>query len=343
MKKNILALFAFMLIATTILSGCDLFNFGKSNNLPNNENTNYDVVLTHTQGGTVTGGGNFAKGTVVSVYAAVSQGYLFSNWTENSIVISTSANYSFTLNSNRALRANFVAEAVQTNEVLGEYYLSAVYNDGEQVEMTDLIIAYNFASNGDYQVRKLTKNDEPNEPPYKWTNVYPDNYGYQIENNKINTLNANGAVVGVNNFRFELNTLIISGSGNMLDANAEYHLTKHTPVNLTGNYQVTYVADINDQTFTEFAFSSVVYAFGSDASFDISLTNTEGTVNAFDGLTATYEVISNYIVVSIYNQDEETFGVVMVNMFLKNNINLQIFGDGFMLDDGLVYYCTKIN
>lgn len=60
-------------------------------------------------GGTVTGGGEFAQGSVVTVNAAPAQGYTFLNWTEtdNGPVVSTSASYQFTMAGNRALFANF--------------------------------------------------------------------------------------------------------------------------------------------------------------------------------------------------------------------------------------------
>jgi len=59
-------------------------------------------------GGTVSGGGTFASGTSVTVNAAANSGYTFTNWTENGTVVSTSANYTFTIGSSRTLVANFV-------------------------------------------------------------------------------------------------------------------------------------------------------------------------------------------------------------------------------------------
>ncbi|MBO7481616.1 MAG: C10 family peptidase, partial [Bacteroidales bacterium] len=59
--------------------------------------------------GTVTGGGTFSEGTQVTVSANPTTGYNFINWTENSSVVSTNANYTFTANANRTLVANFEA------------------------------------------------------------------------------------------------------------------------------------------------------------------------------------------------------------------------------------------
>jgi hypothetical protein len=58
-------------------------------------------------GGTVGGGGTFASGTSQTVTATANSGYVFTNWTENGSVVSSSASYNFTLNGNRNLVANF--------------------------------------------------------------------------------------------------------------------------------------------------------------------------------------------------------------------------------------------
>ncbi|MGP8198612.1 MAG: fibronectin type III domain-containing protein [Limisphaerales bacterium] len=65
--------------------------------------------------GSVTGGGDFAAGTVVTVTAAANGGYTFTNWTVNVIVQSASANYSFTLATNITLVACFAATVAATN------------------------------------------------------------------------------------------------------------------------------------------------------------------------------------------------------------------------------------
>ena len=58
-------------------------------------------------GGSVTGGGTFNQGATCTVHAAANNGYSFTNWTENGAQVSTNANYSFTVTSNRNLVANF--------------------------------------------------------------------------------------------------------------------------------------------------------------------------------------------------------------------------------------------
>jgi len=59
------------------------------------------------EGGSTTGGGAFAEGTSQTVVASPATDYRFVNWTENGVPVSTDASYTFTLNENRTLVANF--------------------------------------------------------------------------------------------------------------------------------------------------------------------------------------------------------------------------------------------
>ena len=58
-------------------------------------------------GGSVSSGGTFVVGSTILVVATPSAGYAFVNWTENGVQVSASANYSFTVTTNRTLTANF--------------------------------------------------------------------------------------------------------------------------------------------------------------------------------------------------------------------------------------------
>ena len=51
--------------------------------------------------------GTFTQGQSCTVYAVANSNYTFTNWTEGGTVVSTQANYPFTVNSNRTLVANF--------------------------------------------------------------------------------------------------------------------------------------------------------------------------------------------------------------------------------------------
>ena len=68
------------------------------------------VSANPTNGGTVTGGGSYNQGASCTVSATANTGYDFTNWTENGNVVSTQANYTFTVTGNRNLVANFQAQ-----------------------------------------------------------------------------------------------------------------------------------------------------------------------------------------------------------------------------------------
>ena len=65
-------------------------------------------------GGTVSGGGTFASGSLRTVTASASSGYTFQNWTEGSMMVSASSSYEFTLTGNRTLTANFTVTPTVT-------------------------------------------------------------------------------------------------------------------------------------------------------------------------------------------------------------------------------------
>jgi hypothetical protein len=74
--------------------------------------------------GAVAGGGSFAAGSTQTVTATANSGYSFVNWTQNGGVVSTSTSYTFTLNGNVALVANFTSGetgAILTLPALARY------------------------------------------------------------------------------------------------------------------------------------------------------------------------------------------------------------------------------
>ena len=80
------------------------------------------VAMDPEEGGVVYGGGEYCKGTPVTLQAEANPGYVFVNWTYNGEVVSTEASYTFVVDCNRDLVAHY-----QT--VLNS--LSDDFNDGE--------------------------------------------------------------------------------------------------------------------------------------------------------------------------------------------------------------------
>lgn len=70
---------------------------------------NVTVAAYPTYGGSATGGGTFNSNSTVTVRATAASGYQFLNWTELGSPVSTSTNYTFAINADRALVANFAA------------------------------------------------------------------------------------------------------------------------------------------------------------------------------------------------------------------------------------------
>ena len=74
------------------------------------QNYNITVSANPSNGGSVAGGGTYQQGQSCTITATANTGYAFANWTENGNVVSTQANYTFTVNGNRTLVANFTPQ-----------------------------------------------------------------------------------------------------------------------------------------------------------------------------------------------------------------------------------------
>ena len=66
-----------------------------------------EAAANPTEGGVVIGSGTYEEGTECEFIATANEGYAFVNWTEDGEVVSTEATYSFTVNGDRNLVANF--------------------------------------------------------------------------------------------------------------------------------------------------------------------------------------------------------------------------------------------
>ncbi len=101
---------------------------------PNEYNIN--VSANPSNGGIVTGGGSYNQDQECTVTANANEGYTFTNWTENGNVVSTNASYTFTVNVNRNLVANFEIKSY-TVEVTanpsdgGSVSGGGIYNHGQ--------------------------------------------------------------------------------------------------------------------------------------------------------------------------------------------------------------------
>ena len=83
--------------------------------MANFEGNSYTITATAnpTTGGSVTGSGSYSHGSSCTLTATANSGYTFINWTENGDVVSTNANYTFTVTSEGTYVANFSANTFQ--------------------------------------------------------------------------------------------------------------------------------------------------------------------------------------------------------------------------------------
>ena len=108
----------------TVVSSNASYNFTVTGNRTLVANFTYvpptytiSVSANPTNGGYVSGGGTFEQGETCTVSAIASSGYTFNNWTENGTVVSNNVSYTFTVNANRNLVANFTLIPVPTYTV----------------------------------------------------------------------------------------------------------------------------------------------------------------------------------------------------------------------------------
>ncbi|MDO9275603.1 MAG: ice-binding family protein [Lutibacter sp.] len=92
-------------------------------------------------GGSTTGSGSFDVGSNVTVTATANVGYTFVNWTLAGVQVSTNANYTFVLNANTTLVANFVVSTYTLNVTAqnGSVVINPdnlTYNNGDNVVLT---------------------------------------------------------------------------------------------------------------------------------------------------------------------------------------------------------------
>ncbi|MDX9741686.1 MAG: hypothetical protein RBT81_10985 [Gammaproteobacteria bacterium] len=71
------------------------------------QNHSVSTVVRSNRGGTTEGDGTFVHGTEVTVRALPESGFEFIAWTEGSTIVSTDAEFTFTLEANRSLSADF--------------------------------------------------------------------------------------------------------------------------------------------------------------------------------------------------------------------------------------------
>ena len=114
-------------------------------NFTTNEHYAINISANPSDGGMVNGGGIFQQGQTCMVTATANSGYVFTNWTENESIVSTSNNYSFVVNTDKTLVANF--EEVPIGAING---LFTINDNGDQVYFSQGNLQYQ-ASTGTWR------------------------------------------------------------------------------------------------------------------------------------------------------------------------------------------------
>lgn len=127
--------------------------YGEEVNFKTSQTSTYTVGVSANpaNGGTVTGGGTYEQGQPCTVLATAATGYIFQKWTENGTQVSTNANYTFTVTSNRSLVAHFTAQPqVPTGAINGKFSVSAgqrVYFSQGNLQYKASTAQWRFATN----------------------------------------------------------------------------------------------------------------------------------------------------------------------------------------------------
>ena len=127
-------------------------------------------------GGTVSGGGEYQKGQICVVAASANEGYVFNHWTENGNQVSNNVSYSFTVTEDRNLVANFATSS-------GNYTITAMASpieggtvSGGGTYMQGQTCTVTAIANEDYTFTNWTEND---------TQVSSDaNYSFTVTGNR---------------------------------------------------------------------------------------------------------------------------------------------------------------
>jgi hypothetical protein len=131
--------------ATLTVFGYNKITYEGTINITSGGATQYNVNVSAnpTNGGTVTGGGTYSQGQLCTVNATANSGYTFTNWTEDGNVVSSQACYTFSVNNDRNLVANFTAQpqnytiSVSANPTVGGTVAGGgTYQQGQECTVT---------------------------------------------------------------------------------------------------------------------------------------------------------------------------------------------------------------
>ena len=213
--------------ATLTVFGYNKITYIATINITSGGPTQYNVTVSANPsfGGDVTGGGTYNQGQTCTVTATANEGYTFTNWTENGNVVSPQANYTFTVNANRNLVANFQAQPQ-------EYTISVSANPSHGGTVT---------GGGTYQQgQQCTVNAIPASG---YTFVSWTENGTQVSTNANYTFTVSGNRALVAQFQEETFNIRVSANpvlGGRVSGGGAYHQGDNCTVNAIPNTGYTF-------------------------------------------------------------------------------------------------------
>ena len=257
----------------TVVSTNSSYTFtveGNRNLVANFSNITYTITVSAnpSNSGTATGGGTYNHGQSCTVIATSADGYTFTNWTENGSVVSTNANYTFTVTGDRALVANFEEQAPDTYNINvspnpnvgGTVTGGGNYMEGEQCTVT-------ATANNGYTFVKWTENGNQVSTDASYTFTVAGNRTlvaeFQIQSYTISAAvnpSNSGVITGVGDYEYGQSCTLVATAnegytftnwtedGNVVSTNANYIFTVSGSRELIANfstnaYTITATAD----------------------------------------------------------------------------------------------------
>ncbi len=226
---------------------------------------NYTVSVSANpgNGGTATGGGTYQQGQQCTVHATANTGYTFTNWTENGNVVSTNANYTFTVNGNRTLVANFQMQSytitVTANPAIGGTVSGGGnFNYGQSCTLTATpATGYNFV--------RWTKN------------------GQQVSTNATYTFSVTESAAFVAQFQLQSCAIFVSAypvEGGIATGGGSYLYGDNLTVTATANEGYNFISWVEDDNVVS-----------TEANYSFTVTGSRSLTAIFD--LKTFEIVAS--------------------------------------------------
>ena len=204
-------------------------------------------------GGTITGAGNYVHGSQVNLIATPNEGYEFVDWTDNGVQVSTKTNYSFTADADRALVANFrritYSITINVNPTDGGSVSGGgTYNSGDEVTVVATPNQGNHFINWTESAIEVSK-----EPVYTFTATRDRDLVANFEMNHApefdKLLPADGAVNQSTDVKLEWNAVDPDGANVTYDVYFGYSASNLNKVLESSNLNEYYPEVIKGFTF----------------------------------------------------------------------------------------------